>query len=924
MATQTGSLDLRAVKQAYIKTVAKAQAIYKRTNSNSAPSAPTSKITANTDQGTTGNWTLCHMSRIYASNLAYKYLWTCNQFIAPDGTFLGCSDVVPDEGTVSINGADIVAGTVTADQMAANSITAGKIASNAVTADKLDATTINASNKLTVGAFTEETQTLIPWTSDTENEPYLFRASGGSIDHDFAAEYDKIVGGSVAWNQLVANSGSSLSVTVPNGHKYLLKKGTARSIASSTGSAVTELTGGTDNIFDLTQMFGSTIADYIYSLEQSTAGAGVAWFRKLFPSDYYAYDAGTLKSVEGLSAHKTTGFNQWDEEWEQGGINASNGTNTLKTTRTRSKNYIPVISGASYYFNIGANGISNGLLVCFYDADKNYISGGWQANALITIPSNAYHIRFCTGDAYGGTYLNDICINLAWDNSRNGEYEPYELHSYPLDSDLTLRGIPKLDANNNLYYDGDTYESTGVVTRKYGVRAYQSGDATSDTMITDGTNTVYKLSTPTTETATPYTNPQAVSNLGTEEYVSTSIVPVGHETQYANAAQAGSGVIAGEQANVASKIATNYITAIDESGIKIHAEDNVGTNYAQIDATGMDIYKGGDSVAKYGDSARVGKLATRHIEIGDGGLQVYQDANTVMAHLGYGSGNSESGTAIAPYFVFGTPKSGVTLGNYSVSEGADVAAGGYCSHAEGNGSTTSGSFSHAEGLRAKANASYSHAEGFETTAASNGSHAEGYNTQANAMYAHAEGASTIASGIHSHAEGTSTTASGYSSHAGGMYTVAASDYQTAIGKYNANDASNAFEIGWGTSSSARKNVFSVGTDGTVKINGSLALDEYVKTTITPTGCSNYSSYGGSYYEKCGRVVHVHVGVSGLTANTSKNIFTLPEGYRPTSRVFGHGTGGAWNNLGYVDIGTDGVITVRSEGTYCGADATFLV
>lgn len=127
MATQTGSLDLRAVKQAYIKTVAKAQAIYKRTNSNSAPSAPTSKITANTDQGTSGNWTLCHMSRIYASDLAYKYLWTCNQFIAPDGTFLGCSDVVPDEGTVSINGGDIVASTITGDKIAANSITVGNM-----------------------------------------------------------------------------------------------------------------------------------------------------------------------------------------------------------------------------------------------------------------------------------------------------------------------------------------------------------------------------------------------------------------------------------------------------------------------------------------------------------------------------------------------------------------------------------------------------------------------------------------------------------------------------------------------------------------------------------------------------------------------------------------------------------------------------
>ena len=51
-------------------------------------------------------------------------------------------------------------------------------------------------------------------------------------------------------------------------------------------------------LFDLTQMFGSTIADYIYSLEQSQAGAGVAWFKKLFPKDYYPYSEPTIISSQ--------------------------------------------------------------------------------------------------------------------------------------------------------------------------------------------------------------------------------------------------------------------------------------------------------------------------------------------------------------------------------------------------------------------------------------------------------------------------------------------------------------------------------------------------------------------------------------------------------------------------------------------------
>lgn len=57
-------------------------------------------------------------------------------------------------------------------------------------------------------------------------------------------------------------------------------------------------------IFDLNEMFGSDIADMIYSLEQTTAGAGVTLFKTLFaPDDYYEYNAGenmriTLRKTE--------------------------------------------------------------------------------------------------------------------------------------------------------------------------------------------------------------------------------------------------------------------------------------------------------------------------------------------------------------------------------------------------------------------------------------------------------------------------------------------------------------------------------------------------------------------------------------------------------------------------------------------------
>ena len=165
--------------------------------------------------------------------------------------------------------------------------------------------------------------------------PYLFRASHFGGDR----ETDKLVGGTVAFNQLVQTTDTSITVT--SGHKYLSKINNVQTIAISDGTAISINDGTEDNVHDLTLMFGSTIADYIYSLEQGTAGAGVAWFRNLFPKSYYAYNAGTLMSVK-TSKHITTGFNQWDEEWELGGF-SSDGTPNTTSDRIRSKNYISVL-----------------------------------------------------------------------------------------------------------------------------------------------------------------------------------------------------------------------------------------------------------------------------------------------------------------------------------------------------------------------------------------------------------------------------------------------------------------------------------------------------------------------------------------------------------------------------------------------------
>lgn len=426
-----------------------------------------------------------------------------------------------------------------------------------------------------------------------DTEPYHLRPSGGN---GADREFDTIVGGSVAWNQLVGESDSS--VTVISGHKYISKISGSYSVAVSDGTAVA-VTGGTDEVFDITQMFGSTIADYIYSLEQTTAGAGVAWFRKYFPNDYYDYNPGELMHVSDLHSHDTVGFNLFDKTVQlTNNYYLDDVGSTVANVSWNITDYIPIVGGQTYYLNFT---LGTSPAFCWYDPNKAFISGitGGKAGAskLITAPQNAYFLRA----SIKATDIDTACINLSWSGTRDGEYEPYVKRSYPLDPSLTLRGIPKLTADGDLTYDGDIYKPDGTVERRYGIvdlgtlnwayestfaRFYvipslgQKKPANNDTVaniicnkyITDTDNAtasssknmvvgmsrvgridikdsyytdavtfkaamsgvylVYELATPTAEQADPFQSLQILDPYGTEEYITTSLVPVGHETKY--------------------------------------------------------------------------------------------------------------------------------------------------------------------------------------------------------------------------------------------------------------------------------------------------------------------------------------------------------------------------------------------------------
>lgn len=186
-------------------------------------------------------------------------------------------------------------------------------------------------------------------------------------------------------------------------------------VGTTLGENFKEIKAANINIFDLTRMFGA--GDEPSSVEE---------FEALFPLDYYAYNEGQLLSFAGTGI-KTTGFNQWDEEWEMGQIDTATGQNISAVQQLRSKNYIPVFPSTNYYSKKGG---ATYLFACWYDANKNYISYSYIGNTITLSPANAAYMRFYTSGnpAYGTTYNHDICINISHSGTRNGEYEPYEEH----------------------------------------------------------------------------------------------------------------------------------------------------------------------------------------------------------------------------------------------------------------------------------------------------------------------------------------------------------------------------------------------------------------------------------------------------------------------------------------------------------------
>ena len=116
-----------------------------------------------------------------------------------------------------------------------------------------------------------------------------------------------------------------------------------------------------------------------------------------------------------------------------------------------------------------------------------------------------------------------------------------------------------------------------------------------------------------------------------------------------------------------------------------------------------------------------------------------------------------------------------------------------------------------------------------------------------------------------------------------------------------------------------------GDDAFAKISALNSNLVATRTNITPQTGVNTDNNNKCYYEKVAGVVNVVINVKGLTAGTVSRICTLPEGYRPYSRITSAADdAGSGSGRSFVVVDASGNVDAYTSATqYVSGQLTFV-
>ena len=502
----------------------------------------------------------------------------------------------PESVTISASKVDI-AGTITAiNNNTTTTINGGKITSNTITADKINASDINASHSLTVGALTTTDQENILNSNVRIGGKNLLLRSEASVDNvsligstltyvteDGYSCY-KITGASTNGSMYASNNKDSLTFHLLANTQYtysawikLTTTGSATSAvlnfnslghfsvknANSTASDKTHEDVSNKRIYSPNTVSVNTWTKIqITFTTNSLAGSTFGVYPKYnLGSDYTLF----IREMKLELGNKATDWTPAPEDIDAGVI--IGGQNLAKNTHifTGNGRVVPTTPQA-YQANI-SNG--RGLTLCH--------TSDILANLVPSSPG--------VGE--------EIVVSFDFKLNTNG-VASHVIHFYPYQGNgISIEGDFSLTADEKT----SSWVRVSRVTRaknfgdngSYTIGCIYFYDSTGNNYFSIRNVKIERGNRATDWTPAPEDTDLAISN--------------------------------------AAKTATTYITHVDNNGIFVSPSSqsptaNAPGNSVRIDANGMDVFKGGTSVAFYGDSSRIGRESARNVYITGNEIQM--------------------------------------------------------------------------------------------------------------------------------------------------------------------------------------------------------------------------------------------------------------------------------------------------------------
>ena len=191
---------------------------------------------------------------------------------------------------------------------------------------------------------------------------------------------------------------------------------------------------------------------------------------------------------------KSTGKNLFDGVLANGSLADSTGELVVANIHKHTKNYIKVEPNIDLGIYYETNDFCGTTKIYFYDSNKKYLNlnkdvslSSGNTSKIVRVPenNNIYYMRMRFYSSNNKDIVNPKNIVIAKTSDTIKSYEPYKSNILTVNEDVELGSVGEVKDELDLL--------TGKITQRTDIRPYQESDESDSEVLTDMTNTRYKL-----------------------------------------------------------------------------------------------------------------------------------------------------------------------------------------------------------------------------------------------------------------------------------------------------------------------------------------------------------------------------------------------------------------------------------------------